>query len=59
MSLDKPCTQPSEVTVVPTLQQGEYVRSNKVRFELVTINFLDLFKRRISNINPGQLVIMQ
>lgn len=59
MSLDKHCTEPSKVTTVPTLQQGKYVRSNKVRSELVTINFLALFKSRISNINPGQLVIMQ
>lgn len=58
-SLDKHCTQPSKVTVVPTLQQGGYARSNKVSSELVTINFLALFKSRISNINPGNLVIMQ
>jgi len=57
--LDKHRTQPSKVTVVPTLQQGAHVRSNTVSSELVRINFLALLKIRISNINPEKLVIMQ
>lgn len=58
MGLDKHCTQPSKVSAALTPQHGRYVRSNKVSSELVTMNFLALFKSRISNINPGKLVIL-